>query len=145
MLRQPFAGWDHLHLAADADRIAAGIKQRLRRQAVVDRLVVPDVARRPVDAAVRRRKREEIVKLDHAFLPSTTSLKSQPTCFGTIAATVQPAALQTCRQCVAAFCPSPFSSLSTSKTSCDTLGSTGRLPSPPLAIADHAGVSGPPW
>src|SRR5262249_42947625 len=143
MVGQTFAGRDHLDLAIDAHRIDAGIEQRLCWQPVVNRFIVPDIAGRPVDAAIRGRECKEIIELAHAFLPSTTSLKSQPTCLGTNAATVRPAAVHTCRQCAAAFCPSPFSSLSTSSTSLVMPGSTGRLPRPRLAIADHADVSRP--
>src|SRR5262249_49789248 len=144
MLCQPFAGRAHLDLAIDAQRIAAGIEQRLCWQPVVNRFIVPDIAGRPVDAAIRGRECKEIIELAHAFLPSTTSLKSQPTCLGTNAATVRPAAVHTCRQCAAAFCPSPFSSLSPSSRSWVMPGTPGGLPSPRLAIAAQAGVSGAP-
>src|SRR5262249_6218969 len=99
MLCQPFAGRDHLHLAlAVAEGIAVGIEHWSRWQSIVDGLVIPEVARRSIDAAVRWRDRVEVGEVDHAFLPSTSSLKSHPACFGTNAATARPAASQTWRQ-----------------------------------------------
>src|SRR5262249_9629445 len=96
MLCQRFAGRDHLHLAlAVADWIAAGVEHWLWWHSIIDGFVGPDVACRPIDAAICWRERIKIVDIDHAFLPSTTSLKSPPACFGTNAATVRPAALQT--------------------------------------------------
>src|SRR6516164_3386955 len=90
-LRQRFARRDHLYLVAHANRLAAGIEQRLWWQPIVDRFVGPDVACRPVDAAVCRRERIEVFEHDHAFLPSTTSLKSQPLCLGISGTAMRPA------------------------------------------------------
>src|SRR5262249_60873347 len=145
VLLEPFARRDHHHLALGvAHRRSGLVEHRLRRQAGIYASVRPEFLTGHVDAQTRRRVgakvRERmfeamlrlprirlgrrsrhllnvVVEIAHTRLSSTTSLKSQPACFGTSGTTLRPIAPQTCRQRSAAFWPSPFSSWSTRRWS----------------------------